>query len=62
MKTLRVMALFFCAAALAAIAVYLFTDWNDEVFWLAGLTLSAAGNIMNILYTKRVEGEKGKAI
>ncbi|MGN0799232.1 MAG: hypothetical protein ACI4NU_02245 [Christensenellales bacterium] len=61
MKILRIAALAFCTAALAAIAVCIFTDWNDDLFLPLGLALSAAGNILNILYNRKEIGEKENA-
>ena len=61
MKTLRVAALVLCAAALAAIAVCIFTDWNDDLFLPIGLAASAAGNILNILYSRKENGQKESA-
>ena len=58
MKILRIAALTFCLAALAAITVCIFTDWNDDLFLPLGLALSAAGNILNILHCKRDVDEK----
>ena len=61
MKILRIAALAFCLAALAAIAVCIFTDWNDGLFLPLGLALSAAGNILNILYNRKENGKKENA-
>ena len=58
MKFLRIAALAFCLAALAVIAICIFTDWNDDLFLPLGLALSAAGNIMNILYNRKENSEK----
>ncbi len=58
MKILRIAALAFCAAALAAIAICIFTDRNDNLLLSLGLALSAAGNILNILYSRKENAEK----
>lgn len=58
MKIMMIATLAFCLSALAAIAVCIFTDWNDDLFLPLGLALSAAGSIMNNLYSRKENGEK----
>lgn len=58
MKILRIIALFFCIASLAAVAVCIFTDWNDGLYVLLALVLSIGGNAVNILSDLR--GKDGK--
>lgn len=49
MKLLNIAALALCLASLAALAVCIFTDWNDGLCLPLGLFLSAAGNLLNFL-------------
>ena len=62
MKLINAITLVIFIAALASIAVCFFADWNDELYLSIGLVLSAVGNIINILYTRSKNGEKGEAI
>ena len=62
MKRIKAITLVIFIAALASIAVCIFADWNDELYLSIGLVLSAVGNIINILYTRSKNGEKGEAI
>ena len=57
MKVLRIVALVSCIFALAAIAICLCTDWNDEMFLYLALVLSAAGNLLNLLCNRDKNGE-----
>ena len=58
MKPIRAIMLIIFTAALAFIAVCIFTDWNDELFLTIGLVLSAIGNIINILYIYNDSGNR----
>lgn len=53
MSTLRFTALVCCLAGTAAIAVCIFTDWNDALFLPLALALSAAGNLLNVLRIRK---------
>ena len=53
MKLLRIAALGLCLAALAAILLCIFTDWNDSLFLPLGLCLSVVGNGLNLLANRR---------
>ena len=58
MKTLRFIALFFCLASLASLAVCIFTDWNDGLLLPLALCLSLAGNVLNILANRQDKSRK----
>ncbi|MCI6956856.1 MAG: hypothetical protein SPI15_10905 [Candidatus Faecousia sp.] len=60
MKLLRFAALVLCLAALGALAVCIFTDWNDELYLPLALCLGMAGNGINVLSASRKKGGREK--
>ena len=58
MKMLKISALVFCLASLAAIAVCIFTDWNDGLYLPLALCLSAVGNGINVFSDNRGNGRR----
>ena len=58
MKFLRISAMVFLGASLVPIAICIFTDRNDDLFLPMGLTVSAVGQILNMLYNRRAKRER----
>ena len=58
MKPLKISALVFCLASLAAIAVCIFTDWNDGLYLPLALCLGAVGNGINVFSDNRGNGRR----
>lgn len=61
MNFLRMTALVLCFAALVAVAICIFTDWNDGLFLPLGLCLSVAANIFHTLADRHGKGRKETA-
>ena len=53
MRFAKITALVFCLASLAAIAVCIFTDWNDGLYLPLALCLGAVGNGINVFSDNR---------
>lgn len=62
MKSIKIIALVLELAALAVIAVCIFTDWNDELYLPLGLCLSLIGNILCILSVRWDKSERERRI
>ena len=58
MRFAKITALVFCLASLAAIAVCIFTDWNDWLYLSLALGLSACGNFINFFSDRRAKNKK----
>lgn len=53
MNALRIFSLFLSLAALAAIVLCVFTDWNDGLYLPLALVLVTAANALNVLDSRR---------
>ena len=62
MKWTYLLGLLLCLVSLTCVGMCIFTDWNDSLFLILSLSLSAAVNLWNALrYRKMNSGEeKGK--
>lgn len=60
MKMLKISALVFCLASLAAIAVCIFTDWNDGLYLPLALCLGVVGNGINVFSDNHGKGGREK--
>ena len=58
MKILRIAALLLCLLALGAVALCVFTDWNDALFLPLAHALSAAGNLLNVMCNRENNAER----
>lgn len=58
MRFTKITALVFCLASLAAIAVCIFTDWNDGLYLPLALCLGAVGNGINVFSDNRGNGRR----
>ena len=58
MKSLKIISLILCVAALGAVAICIFTDWNDGLYLPLALCLSAVGNGINVFSDNRGNGRR----
>ena len=58
MKILKIISLILCVAALGAVAICIFTDWNDGLYLPLALCLGAVGNGINVFSDNRGNGRR----
>lgn len=60
MKLLKFASLVILIASFGALAVCLFTDWNDKLYLPMATCLCLAGNWLNLLSERKGRGEREK--
>ena len=58
MKLLKIISVILCVAALGAVAICIFTDWNDWLYLSLALGLSACGNFINFFSDRHAKNKK----
>ena len=58
MKLLKAVSLILTLAVLVVLAALILPDWNDAVFLPLALSLSAAANLLHLLFIRRDHTER----